>query len=138
MNVTPINNSPEFRALKINSASSWDGKLLNDFVHNFEVQKFVKYWHDKGVDIVASGQGKSGIAMHEDSLNPDRFFVGIYSHSGGLKNFNAADAIAQITQESKEKIENLPLIKNAQDFVAKFNKFLNENEEKNTIWESKA
>jgi len=128
MRVYPIsNNNPEFRALKISDTSSWDAKLMQEFVRNTEVQKFVKYWHDKGVDIIASGHGKSGIAMREDSSKPERFFVGIYSGLGGVRDFNAAKAIAEVIQETKEKIEGFPLIQDAQDFVTKFNRALNIN-----------
>ena len=100
---------------------------MQEFVRNTEVQKFVKYWHDKGVDIIASGHGKSGIAMREDSSKPERFFVGIYSGLGGVRDFNAAKAIAEVIQETKEKIEGFPLIQDAQDFVTKFNRALNIN-----------
>ena len=128
MRVYPMSNeNPKFRALKISDTNSWDAKLMQEFVQNAEVQKFVKYWHDKGVDIIASGHGKSGIAMHEDSSKPERFFVGIYSGLDGVRDFNAAKAIAEVVQETKEKIEGLPLIQEAQDFVAKFNRALNIN-----------
>jgi hypothetical protein len=126
-----------FQALKISNAETWNGKVLNEFVHNFEVQKFVKFWHDQGIDIIASQQGKIGIAMKEASTKPDSFLIGIYNHNGGIKNFNAAEAISQIKNETKEKIENLPLISQAQEFVSLFNKALTENKPQNTNWEIK-
>jgi len=127
------NYNTSFQTLKIDTPKSWDGKLLQEFVHNFEVQKFVKYWHDKGINIIASQQGKFGIAMREDSLKSDRFLVGIFGHEGGLKNFKAIDKISQITQESENKIENSPLIKQAEKFVLMFNKALNKNKG-TSIW----
>ena len=138
MQVQKIQNSTSFQSLKINTPNSWDGKLLQEFVHNIEVQKFVKYWHDKGINIVASGQGKLGIAMYEESSEPDRFFIGIYKHSGGVKEFKAVDAISQILQESKEKVENMPLIKKAEEFVAIFNKALNKTEKSSSVWDIKS
>ena len=127
------NYNTSFQTLKIDTPKSWDGKLLQEFVHNFEVQKFVKYWHDKGINIIASQQGKFGIAMREDSLKSDRFLVGIFGHEGGLKNFKAIDKISQITQEAENKIENSPLIKQAEKFVLMFNKALNKNKG-TSIW----
>jgi len=131
MRISSVSNNENvksnFKALKLADINSWDGKLMQEFVQNIEVQKFVKYWHDKGVDVVASGHGKSGISLVEDSSKPNRFFYGIYSHNGGVKNFDALEAIAQITKETKETIENIPLIQDAQDFVSKFNRALNIN-----------
>ena len=120
------NYNTNFQALKINSPELWDGKILQEFVHNTEVQKFVKYWHEQGIDIMANEQHKLGIALWEDSKKPDRFLVGIHYRTDGLKNFKATEAIAKIKQEAKEKIESSPLIIEAQEFVLKFNKALEE------------
>jgi hypothetical protein len=131
------NHNPNFQALKISTVDSWDGKLLNEFVHNFEVQKFVKFWHDQGIDIAASQQGLNGIALCEDSMKANRFLIGIFEHNGGLKKFNAIEAISQIKNETSEKIKNSQLINQAEEFVSMFNKALTENKQQKTIWELK-
>ena len=137
MQVDKVQNNTSFQSLKISAPNSWNGKLLQKFVHNIEVQKFVKYWHDNGVDIIASQQGELGIAMCKDSAESDRFMVAIFEHTGGLKNFKAAESISQIVQESKEKIDNMPLVKKAEEFVALFNNALIKSKRESSIWDIK-
>ena len=126
MRINLMNNFQSFKVnfgeLKLSETGNWDADYLNEFVHNKEVLKFVKYYHEAGIDIMADGHGKTGIGLYgKNKNNKDIFYYGIYGSKDNLKNFYALDAIKEIAKTTKEKFESIPRIEDANKFVEMFN-----------------
>lgn len=126
MRINSVNNvltsKTNFGQLILRKDSDLDGDYIQDFVHNKEVLKFVKYYHEKGIDIEVDGHGKGGLALFGKNKNKENeFFYGIFGRKDELKNFNAQKAITEIAQTAKEKLESIPKLKEAEKFVEMFN-----------------
>ena len=111
-----------FGALFIAKRGVWEPETLKRFVQNKEIQKFVKYFHDKGIDVNAVGTGKIGIALWLVNKNTDYCYP--ITGEDPVGKFNAEKAIKEIADEIKMKLDFESARDEVQKFVEKFNKAL--------------
>ena len=130
------NSNQNFKALKIyrQEAYPWDSSVLEEFVKNKEVQKLVKIFHEKGKNIIANyrnyNKNPNEIYIKLDLLDKDKDFSKWLGKSFGeikfseLDNFNAQTSVRAYEEREKDNIASQEKMKNALDFVEKFNSSL--------------
>lgn len=133
------NYNPHFQALDIKSAERipcWNGhtELLDSFIKNQEVQKFVKILHDKGKDVEAwfdlsglypeSGRIELCTTIRKSGLREVSLRSPITREK--LNTFSAEEALTEYQNLIQEQLSLENELKKSTDFVDRFNKALDE------------
>lgn len=136
VDVISNNSNPDFKALKIFKQETypWNANALEDFVTNKEVQKLVKIFHDKGKNVIAhywdfskkSGETYIKLDLLDKDKNYNIWLGKTFAEIkyNELDKFNALNSIRVYEEREKDNLLSQEKMKNALDFVEKFNSSL--------------